>query len=181
MWEKTVGHRIAKKLPLDPADRIRLDRVIAASELDPGEAAVALYGPQAHQDSPANGGAARNASEPSTDGTGGSQQAGDVHPPPEASPAPGADDDFGGEEAEVDPDVAAAQAASTFEVTVPKKENWVNGLTLAQINARGEDGEKFFRWALGRANRNDELRSQVSAYTKVQLPALWAELAEVQS
>lgn len=45
MYEKTVGHRIAKKLPLDPQDAQRLSRVIDATELGPGEAATTLYGP----------------------------------------------------------------------------------------------------------------------------------------
>lgn len=45
MWEKTVGHRIAKKLPLDPVDAERLNRVLTASALEPGGAAEMLYGP----------------------------------------------------------------------------------------------------------------------------------------
>lgn len=183
MWEKTVGHRIAKKLPLDPQDATRLMRVIEASELDRGQAAELLYGTSS---SPTDGEAAR-VHDPSTVEPGGSQQAeGAPKPSPDAPSAPGPDeDDFGiefgepADEPETDPDIAAAQTASTYEVAVPKDDAWVNGLTLAQINARGEDGEKFFRWALGRGNTNAELRAQADAYAKVQLPALWAELAEV--
>lgn len=47
MWEKTVGHRIAKKLPLDPVDQQRLTRILDAVDLGPGESARLLYGPGA--------------------------------------------------------------------------------------------------------------------------------------
>ncbi len=43
MCEKTVGHRIAKKLPLDPLDSERLSRVIDAVEMDGAQAAQMLY------------------------------------------------------------------------------------------------------------------------------------------
>lgn len=176
MAEKTVGHRLADDVPLAPQDRRRVEWILSATELEPGESAAALYGP-----SSANGEAAARADVPSTAEPGGSQQAGDA-PTPVASPAPGPDDDFGDEQPD---DMAAAQEAAGYVVAIKPENSWVNGLTLAQINAR-EGAEKFFRWSLGLAegrspNNDDELRAHAAAYAKLQLPDLYAELVGEQS
>ncbi len=48
MWEKTVGRRLFKKLPLGERDAERVSRVIEASKIEePEDAAAALYGPEA--------------------------------------------------------------------------------------------------------------------------------------
>ena len=50
MAEKTVGHRLAKKLSLDQKDKERISRVLAAEELEPAAATEMLYG--GHQVAP---------------------------------------------------------------------------------------------------------------------------------
>lgn len=185
MSEKTVGHRIAKKLPLDPQDAQRLMRVLDAAELAPGEAATLLYSKPASEEH------VHAASSTDTEAGKGPQAGGVVEHAAAASPVPGTDDrnDFGGgEETVATADVAMelAQAAAGYVVTVPKEGNWVNGLTLAQINSRGDDGVLFFRWALKRssaegANHNEQLRKAATEYAQVQLPFLYAELVEVTS
>lgn len=44
MWEKSVGHRIFKRLPLDPGDK-RVALIVDAEVLGPDESARMLYGP----------------------------------------------------------------------------------------------------------------------------------------
>jgi recombination protein RecT len=43
-WEKTVGRRLFKQLPLDERDKERIDRMLRADELDAGEAEGLVYG-----------------------------------------------------------------------------------------------------------------------------------------
>lgn len=45
MWEKTVAHRLAKKLPLDPRDAAIVHELVDAADLDDGDARAMLYGP----------------------------------------------------------------------------------------------------------------------------------------
>jgi hypothetical protein len=78
---------------------------------------------------------------------------------------------------ENDPDVQAATEAAGFVVTVANRENWVNGLTLAQINA-DDRGDVFFRWALSPEVDLGNLKAAAVAYAKVRLPELFADLAE---
>ena len=47
MWEKTVGRRLFKKLPLGDAERVARVVAASASQLEPAEAVAALYGPEA--------------------------------------------------------------------------------------------------------------------------------------
>lgn len=44
MWEKTPAHRLAKKLPLASADRVRLEHLLEAEDLNGDQAADLLYG-----------------------------------------------------------------------------------------------------------------------------------------
>lgn len=170
MFEKTVGHRIAKKLPLDPQDAARLNRVITAADLAPGEAAEIMYGPHG----PVAARELPQAEQPEgTDGTDGT----------DGIAAP--ENEFGAADDDTD-DLQAATAAAGYIVTVPTKTSWVNGLTLAQINARGDDGQTFFRWALKQsqakaANHDDALRTACAAYAKARLPFLSDEFSGGQA
>lgn len=180
MSEKTVVRDLFAELPLDPADK-RVARLIA-TELIPGEAATMLYGTTPIEASPEEQspttsvdpgdesqqvGADEAASSSETDGS--------------SASAPG-DNDFGGAEEEDGGDMAAAQDAAAFVVALDPtaKLKWPNGLTLAQINARGDEGQSFFRWALG-PNSPDAIRTAAAAYAKVQLPFLHEELVGGQA
>lgn len=44
MWEKSVGHRVGKRLPFDPGDK-RVSLILDAEEIGPEESARMLYGP----------------------------------------------------------------------------------------------------------------------------------------
>lgn len=204
MGEKTVGHRLANDVPLAPQDRRRVEWILNAVEIGPEESAAALYGPAAREtfgELPAGAATGTEFDAPSdrssTDGhVGGVESAEPETSVPPASQAPAdttdgeeAGDEFGGDEDPVataadgpsETDVEAAQAASAVAVKVPAKDSWANGLTIAEINARGGEGQVFFRWALGPKNKNAELRAAVAAYAKVQLPFLYAELAGEES
>ena len=50
MVEKTPGLRLGKKIPLDPKDRARINRILGAEELEPAVATEMLYG--GHQVAP---------------------------------------------------------------------------------------------------------------------------------
>lgn len=184
MWAKTAVRDLFNELPLDPADKARVTRVYEASDLAPGEAATLLYGPQAGK--PASEEPVQAATSTAEE----KPEPGDaVVPAAAASPVEGSagQDDFGGPAqagynpsgAVTDEDVAAAQTAAGFTVQLAPdaKLTWPNGLTLAQIRARDEEGLVFFRWALG-PNSGDDLRAAAQAYSKVQLPFLHAELVQ---
>lgn len=51
MWEKSAGHQLADDVPLDPAEKDAIRRLIKADELalEPGEAANLLYGPSGEE------------------------------------------------------------------------------------------------------------------------------------
>lgn len=200
MWEKTAGRRLFERLPLDPADRERIDRVLAA-ELALGEAANMLYGTDAGISDPAIE-ASPGALTPTVTGSptepeDGSQQAeaegtaqGDQPAGADgpSAPAPGEadviealDDEFGESEEIGEADVIRASAAAEHVVALAPnaKIKWPNGLTLAQIHQRGDDGVTFFRWALTKGGV--ELKAAAAAFAKVHLPFLHDELVGGQS
>ena len=77
--------------------------------------------------------------------------------------------DFG--EPIVDDETAAAIEAAGYVVTVTAKDSWVNGLTLADIASRGEEGAAFFRWAVS-DRCTGEMRARATAFARVQFPEL---------
>lgn len=192
MWEKTVGRRLFAKLPLDGADRERIDRVMAA-DLPPLDAATLMYGPVAARPALAPSPGVQHQA-PAVDRTPAeSQQAGasesDQGPEPRVgsdAPAPGDQFEGSDEPDEVEgtvvgddlteTDIAAANAAAEHVINVQPKEAWVNGLTVGQVHAEGERGLEFFRWALGPKSKGVKLRAAVSAFMKVELPFMYAEL-----
>lgn len=171
-WEKTATHDVFDELPLDPNEHARLVRVLEATvESDP---AGVLYGPRFIATEP-----------PPADGKSSGAEDADVvatavpAAAAEGDPASAAAADFGAAEPDAR-DQVLADAAAVYVVKVPKDGSWVNGLTLAQILERGEDGIVFFRWALTKsraaaANKDEELRGACAAFVKVFVPALGEE------
>lgn len=181
MWKKSAAHRLYKELPLDPADQ-RVARVIQAGELEPGEAAEKLYGPREIAAlTQGSAGGERVAGAPVDRALAdGSQQAAPEGSPDDstatsgAAPGPPPDEIPFGDDASAQPspeEVDAATAAAGYVVNVTNKAAWVNGLTLAQVNA-DERGEVFFRWALSDQLRDGALKEAVVAYVRVRLPGL---------
>lgn len=181
MYEKTAARRLFKKLPLDPADQ-RIVRVIQAADLEPGDAAAQLYGREPVRE--VGPGPSVTGQLVDRVGADGGQQA-EPEPRPEdpldgsgSAPGPDPDEIPFGDDATGEPsedDIPAATEAAGFVVRVTK-DVWVNGLTLAQVNA-DERGEAFFRWALGEL-REGPLKTAAVAYAKVRLPGLLAESAQ---
>lgn len=171
MSEKTVGHAMFKRLPLDPND-VRVARMLA-DEVDPADAMEQLYGPESiieHVDlesgeittgSPATAsdeaapGAARNLTDADTEPGDGNQQAGTADGaalPLAAAPVPGDDEPEPGPPVKQD-DLAAAKAAGVAS-TIVEGGNW-GGMTLAQVHETGEDGAKWFSYVLRHPGKYD--------------------------
>ena len=108
MVEKTPAHRAAKKAPLDPKDRERIERVFA-DELDTAEATALMYGSETVN--PTTGEITQASPEPprATEPTGVPDP--DPHPP-EGTPSGDEGDLGGGEREEV----------STVSTTIPAQE-----------------------------------------------------------
>jgi len=148
MWEKSVGHRISKRLPLDPGDK-RVAFIIDAEELGPDESARLLYGP---------GGATFTAIEAGTEGQAHSEA---VSETTDAVPAavvssPSSQQAAEGEVVAGD-DLAANGAPSvapgTFQipdavVDAAGKVEVQTGWTVAQV-CGDEKGREWAAWALG--------------------------------
>lgn len=196
MWEKTPGRRLFRKLPLDPADKDRIVRVLQASELTPAAAAVALYGPgadhalEATNDSPPT----PDGAEPSAvgPGTGGeSQQTGTAAEDSPlvgqaAAPVPGAPD-FS--------DEPVAEPVQTSFVAPPPRESETEelgraaaaagltivpdgqfkGLTIQQVAVKGADGEAWLGYVLRKFDHAVAFRVAVETYCKVLAPDVWAK------
>lgn len=181
MWEKTAVRALFAELPLDPADKDRVLRVLQAADLDPGEAAAALYGRREPSFGMLPAGAAPYVDQASPRPSGETAE-GEVPAPPTpagASPA----DDFGAEvtepaqaEAEVvapagptEEQLKAAQEAAGYVVNLSNPDNWAHGKTLAQIR-QDERHALFFQWAL--SLKDGPVKEQARAYARVQLPDL---------
>jgi phage RecT family recombinase len=156
--EKTVGHRAAKKAPLDPKERERINLIIA-SDLEPGEAADTLYGPQESTVAAVDQGAGGPAAE---------------------SPAPNHDDEPGltEEPAVVEADLQALASAAA-EYVPPNGKFGADGQhgpkTLAEIMELGADGAKWLGWALEKVTAPPEYVAAVWSYARVFAPALYQE------
>jgi phage RecT family recombinase len=149
--EKTVGHRAAKKAPLDPKERERID-LIVATELAPGEAAAALYGPTTSEE----GHRSPDDPEPREDEPGPSDPT--ELEPAETAPAAG----------EADTTALAATAASYVPPNGKYAEKGHHGpKTLAEILALGDAGEKWIRWALATITAPPEYVAAVTSFARV--------------
>jgi recombination protein RecT len=173
MAEKTVGHRIAKKLPLDPKDRARLDVILDA--LEPGEAAEMLYGPHGtFEASPADPLPAGNGV---VDQPGSSTaDAGDADvPATESGPAEAdgqADDEPGPAPPPVDEAMRAlADAAAAFK---PASKKWGAEMTLGEIFNHGDDGRDYVKWCVLNAKRPEFVKA-AEDLLRVYAPGLYAE------
>jgi recombination protein RecT len=135
MREKTVGHRLAKTLPLDPKDRERIERILAVQDLNGDDAIDTLYG---SGDQPSTAHIPQGA-----DGPG--------EPlPQERSPATSSDDDipfgdtepeFDGEEPNDEPLVG--EVVDVDEPTFGGKK--YAGKTVQEVWDSGDEG--YVRWA----------------------------------
>jgi phage RecT family recombinase len=197
MAEKTVGHRLAKKLPLDPKDRERVDRLVA-EELEPGEAADVLYGSQESTPGTSPAGADTGAGETTAAGLPASAFTDSDAPTPEqletliaarraeqtvvGGPSlddePGLADEPTGELTDADL-LTLAVAAESY---VPPNGKFGAGgehgpKTLAEIADLGDVGRRWFRWALAAPSvaAIPEYAAALASYTRVFAPGLHAE------
>jgi len=160
MWEKSVAHRIFKRLPLDPSDK-RVTRLIADAEaLGPEASAAMLYGPsgapfgqvrEITQDSSGKGAVSHAAEEelssPAPPAGGPDDQA-----PALAAPSPEPAPVGSQQAAEVVSDEAAASAAPGFPIpqaVVDKAGAMIvqDGWTVESICADAS-GPSWVKWAL---------------------------------
>lgn len=153
MWEKTVGHRIAKKLPLDPTDTERLSRVIEATEVQPGESGAQLYGPQ---DATFSEIPSANPPEEEGDDTDSTPPAVTVE---DEEPGPGTD----------------GKGPGSF---IPPTGKFAEGgdhgpKTLEEILALGDDGEKWLKWALSKITSPDEYVAALWAFSEAAAPGIY--------
>lgn len=195
MWEKTVGHRIAKKLPLDPMDAQRMRRVVDAVELGPEESAAALYGPgarasfselpsgtQPYVDSPSE--------VPPVDAPADTEPA--VTPPAEPGNPSGSSDTPTEASTEAqpsgapvaaaaplpEPDEEAVMLAAEAAEFVPTFGRFSDGgsngpLDLAAILDLGDDGLQYLTMLLTRLEPGVD-RSATEAFARVHMPAEYA-------
>lgn len=164
MYEKTVGRRLFAKLPLDEADKERVERVLSA-DTDP---VTAIYGRDRVAEAPALPPASatpRSDHDASDSESGGGQQAGDAASKGDdasiqasstaASPAPDPDaqadagdaGDGGFNQPETVPQdalVVKAQAASLVVIPIGQ----YKGKTLADVSALGDKGSSWLKYSL---------------------------------
>jgi recombination protein RecT len=183
MWEKTVGRRIFKKLPLDPNDADRVARVLDAASFDPAQAAALLYGPEtprqiaaAPDPSAAPPADAPAAPSSSTEHGTGDQQAGEQEQADAPdSPAPGPDQPEptvgGGFKI---PEAAIDEAGQTI-ITKATDASGVKGRTIADVCGSLE-GEQWAGWAIRTAKGyyTETFRTQLELYVQHRLPHVWA-------
>lgn len=153
MWEKTVGHRLIKKLPLDPGAHDRLRRAVEQMMLEPGQAAAAIYGhaPVAGELPPAR--TDTSGREPTDPGAStGGQQTGDRAETP-TGPAPVPDEPaspFNKEEPSFPLPEDAIRAAATDALDVVIPESSMKGQKLGRLvdTPNVEKRDEWARWAL---------------------------------
>ena len=168
--EKTVGHRAAKKAPLDPKERERIERIMEASELPNGGAAAALYG----------GGAQESEQHTPADSDTGAEVA--QHdlasaPVPDDEPEPGLPEpETSGELTDADMQALAVAAESYVPPNGKFSATGEHGpKTLAEIADLGDLGRTWFRWALPRISEPPEYAAALASYCRVFAPALYQE------
>lgn len=172
--EKTVGHRLAKKLPLDPKERARIDRIIV-EQRDPAEE---LYGPAEISESlPAAASELGAAGEPADPAPAAPPPAPDDEPEPTAAePEPEAEPAPAPESGEADVQ-ALADAASRY---IPPNGKYAAGgqygpKSLMEIAESGEDGARWLKWALGKISEPPEYAAAIWSFSRVFAPALYQE------
>jgi recombination protein RecT len=172
MWEKSAARRLFKKLPLDEADKARIDRVLAA-DLPAGEAARTMYGEdrtQLPQIPPAP--STPGATEEGVGATGGEEHSPDDAP---AAAAPPAEPDFDGEEpaeastfeppASVRDQAAPSQTelAASGAGDVTFSSGRYSGKTLQQVLDSGDKGRDYLKWAAA-SWKTEPLKSAIHTY-----------------
>lgn len=171
--EKTVGHRAARKAPLDPKERQRIDLILDAPETEIIE----------HEeiDEP-------SAVAPHTELTANAEleAAGETRTP---APAPAASPDDEPGPAETPQPLSEAPAVDTSEINaaadaaasfVPPNGKYADGgqygpKTLQEILELGDDGAKWLAWALGKIDAPEDYRGAIWAYARVFAPGIHAE------
>jgi phage RecT family recombinase len=166
MREKTPAHRLAKKMPWDPADRARIDQMFAADE-NGDDATTLLYGSE-------DRGAGQRSSLPVPDAREGAvpQSAPSLQPEPEPAPE---DADWGPVENEADlpawegeepPPIsdeptAEEKQADEFKFTSGRH----SGMTLDEVLAVGDAGLRYAKWAW-KNWKTDPERAALDAYAE---------------
>lgn len=190
MYEKTPGRDLFADLPLAESDidRARINRLLDASLTDPAEASRLIYGGEVHTETPALPLASAGDDETPVGTDGGQQAAAEVVAADAAAAAPGPDDEaepsLDDEPAQTsfatptgvedDPIVAAARAASQFEIPAGQHK----GLALSELQAKGDKGTSWIRWALKQGDKlqPNEYRIAVWAFARVYMPDVYQEV-----
>lgn len=182
MAEKTPAHRLAKKLPLDPKDKQRIDFILDADKLEQGEAATMLYGPRAiiaHELTAGSPGEQEVDPSPPTD-TQGAATAGEASSSPPADPAvdenePGPDDPepVDGELVDAGEDTQIRALADAAALYKPQSPKWPD-MALGEIWNVGEKGLVWFKYTIGVAKRPD-LIDALNDFTRFYAPEIFAD------
>lgn len=195
MWEKSAGRDLFAQLGFGELDE-RVTRILEATATDPAEASRLIYGPP-RTETPATltpAGTDAQLTERTTTSppppaeqsdVGVVQQATTAASPavvaPGSEPEPSLDDEQSSAfEApasagvENDPVVAAAREASQFEI--PNGQH--KGLALSELQAKGEKGTTWLRWALRKGDSLEplEYRTAVWSFARVYTPELYHEV-----
>jgi recombination protein RecT len=149
MARKTVVRRLFKSLPLDPKDRERVERVLAAEGED---GIVQLYGPELEP----------SGSPVPVTASGEGQQAGAQ--PQESAPAPGSNDlPFEGEEP---PPIVDEPEQPAEEPSAPVfTHGRFKGKTIEEVYATGKDGVSYLQWSF-KAWKTNPIRAALGAFAK---------------
>lgn len=148
MWEKTVGRRLFKKLPL--GDRERVHRMLDADELSPVEAEALVYGDLPAIEAGSSGSAASSAAAPPGEVAPTSQPAA-ASPPafqgaePAPAPAP-----------EPEPEASDAAAYELSEAF-----SRYAGKTLGHVAEQGD--REYLEWLASDAIDDNDLRAAAAA------------------
>lgn len=181
MSAKSAGHAVAKIVPLSEGDRARLDRVLAALDTDPADAAEQLYGPESvieHvnlETGEITAGVASPTDTASADdgaaSSGASQQAA-AAVSPAAVAVPGEDDEPepGPATTQADDLAEAARIAGTAEAVGNYK-----SMTIQQVHMLGDEGAEWFSYVLRHpAKYDDAFYAAVETFVQGLLPELYA-------
>lgn len=170
MWAKTAVRDLFQDLPLDPAERARINRVL---EMDPVEALYVAN--ELSASAPLGATAAETETETSS-------------LDPAALSVPPPDDEPGPAEEPTPPSEAPAVASPTDEINaaaeaaagyVPPNGKFsakgANGPKTLQEIMESEKGGEWFAWALGKIDAPAAHRDAVRAYARVFAPTLYQE------
>ncbi len=151
MTQIRPAKRLVKKLPLDPKDRERIDRVLAATDVDTGEAVELLYGVEEPRDP-----SAREA--PSTP---------EPHPAPPRGEPDQREDGLDGGSSSTGPDTIDGDATEIEFDAEPEPVRFPagthQGRTLDEVYADGADGIAYLRVAFQKA-KTEPLRAALNDF-----------------